>query len=43
MPPSQAFVPSLLDGLPAVARALADDLSMPVRGRILAQNAAVVS
>lgn len=39
MPPSQAFVPSLLDGLPAISRALADELSMPVRGRVLAQNA----
>ncbi|WP_067253980.1 glycosyltransferase [Methylobacterium sp. CCH7-A2] len=27
MPPSQAFVPSLLDGLPAISQALADDLS----------------
>ncbi|WP_439496298.1 glycosyltransferase family protein [Bosea sp. (in: a-proteobacteria)] len=43
MPPSQAFVPSLLDGLPAISRALADDLSMPIRGRALAQNAAAVS
>lgn len=43
MPPSQAFVPSLLDGLPAISRALADDLSMPIRGRLLAQNAAVTS
>lgn len=42
-PPSQAFVPSLLDGLPAISRALADDLSMPIRGRLLAQNAAVTS
>ncbi|MDP3408538.1 glycosyltransferase family protein [Bosea sp. (in: a-proteobacteria)] len=43
MPPSQAFVPNLLDGLPTVNRALADDLSMPIRGRILAQNAALTS
>lgn len=43
LPPSQAFVPSLLDGLPAINRALADDLSMPVRGRVLAQNAAVMN
>ncbi len=39
-PPSQAFLPDLLDGLPAINRALADDLSLPVRGRALAQNAA---
>ena len=39
-PPSQAFVPDLLDGLPAISRALAGDLSMPVRGRALAQMAA---
>jgi predicted glycosyltransferase len=39
-PPSQAYVPDLLDGLPAICRALADDLSMPVRGRALAQTAA---
>ena len=39
-PPSQAFMPSLLDGLPAISRILADDLSMPVRGRALAQAAA---
>ena len=38
--PSQAFLPSLLDGLPAINRALADDLSMSIRGRALAQNAA---
>jgi predicted glycosyltransferase len=43
MPPSQAFVPNLLDGLPAISRALADDLSMPVRGRVRAQNAAITS
>jgi predicted glycosyltransferase len=43
LPPSQAFLPSLLDGLPAINRALADDLSMPIRGRALAQNAAAVS
>lgn len=35
-PPSQAFVPSLLDGLPALCRALASDLAAPVRGRALA-------
>jgi predicted glycosyltransferase len=40
LPPSQAFLPDLLDGLPAISRALADDLSTPVRGRALAQNAA---
>ena len=40
LPPSQAFLPDLLDGLPAINRALADDLSLPVRGRALAQNAA---
>jgi len=39
-PPSQAFVPDLLEGLPALSRALADDLSQPVRGRALAQSAA---
>ena len=39
-PPSQAFMPDLLDGLPAISRALADDLSLPVRGRALSQNAA---
>lgn len=39
-PPSQAFVPDLLDGLPAISRALAGDLSLPVRGRALAQTAA---
>jgi len=39
-PPSQAFMPSLLDGLPTISRVLADDLSMPVRGRALAQAAA---
>ena len=33
LPPSQAFVPSLLDGLPALCRALAPDLAAPVRGR----------
>ena len=43
LPPSQAFLPSLLDGLPAINRALAEDLSMPIRGRALAQNAAAVS
>lgn len=31
VPPSQAFVPDLLDGLPAIGRALADELSRPVR------------
>ncbi|AZO81686.1 hypothetical protein B5U98_10490 [Bosea sp. Tri-39] len=40
MPPSQAFLPDLLDGLPAINRMLANDLSLPVRGRALAQNAA---
>uniref|UniRef100_A0A9E7ZVE2 Glycosyl transferase family 28 C-terminal domain-containing protein n=1 Tax=Bosea sp. NBC_00436 TaxID=2969620 RepID=A0A9E7ZVE2_9HYPH len=39
-PPSQAFMPDLLDGLPAISRALANDLSLPVRGRALAQTAA---
>jgi len=39
-PPSQAFVPDLLEGLPALSRALADDLSQQVRGRALAQSAA---
>lgn len=39
-PPSQAFVPDLLDGLPAICRALASDLSLPVRSRALAQMAA---
>lgn len=39
-PPSQAFMPDLLDGLPAITRALANDLSLPVRGRALAQTAA---
>lgn len=39
LPPSQAFLPSLLDGLPAISRALADDLSAPIRGRAIAQNA----
>ena len=39
-PPSQAFMPDLLDGLPAISRALAGDLSLPVRGRALAQTAA---
>ncbi|MBN9470977.1 MAG: hypothetical protein J0J10_19590 [Bosea sp.] len=38
-PPSQAFLPNLLDGLPAISRALADNLASPVRGRTLAQNA----
>lgn len=33
LPPSQAFLPDLLDGLPTICRALADDLSSPVRGR----------
>lgn len=42
MPPSQAFVPTLLDGLPAISRALADSLSMPVRFRELAPNAAAI-
>lgn len=39
-PPSQAFMPDLLEGLPAISRALSDDLSQTVRGRALAQNAA---
>lgn len=39
MPPSQAFLPSLLDGLPAISRALADDLSLPVRERAGRQSA----
>lgn len=39
-PPSQAFMPDLLDGLPSISRALAGDLSLPVRGRALAQTAA---
>ncbi len=39
LPPSQAFVPDLLDGLPTICRALADDLSPPVRGRALAPSA----
>lgn len=34
LPPSQAFVPSLLDGLPAIGRLLAKDLSVPVRGQL---------
>jgi predicted glycosyltransferase len=38
MPPSQAFVPNLLDGLPTIGRALADDLSLPVRDRPAAQS-----
>ena len=40
-PPSQAFVPSLLDGLPAISRAFADDLTPPVRSRMRAQNSAL--
>lgn len=43
MPPSQAFVPSLLDGLPAISRALADDLSMPIRTRLRSQGGALTS
>ncbi|MBN9455116.1 MAG: hypothetical protein J0I54_00670 [Bosea sp.] len=39
LPPSQAFVPDLLDGLPTICRALADDLSPPVRGRAPAPSA----
>lgn len=39
LPPSQAFQPNLLDGLPAISRALADDLSTPIRSRALTQNA----
>lgn len=42
MPPSQAFLPSLLDGLPAISRALADDLSLPVRGRARTANVAAI-
>ncbi|KRE09819.1 hypothetical protein ASE63_04680 [Bosea sp. Root381] len=42
-PPSQAFLPSLLDGLPAVSRALADNLSIPVRTRAFGHSAAVTS
>ncbi|WP_420100491.1 glycosyltransferase family protein [Bosea sp. (in: a-proteobacteria)] len=38
-PPSQAFVPSLLDGLPALSRALAGDLATPIRSRAGAQAA----
>ncbi|RDJ20919.1 hypothetical protein DWF00_28700 [Bosea caraganae] len=41
LPPSQAFVQGLLDGLPAISRALASDLSTPIRGRALAQNATI--
>lgn len=39
LPPSQAFVPDLLDGLPTICRALADDLSPPIRGRAPAPSA----
>lgn len=39
-PPSQAFVGGLLDGLPAISRALAENLAPPVRTRTLARNAA---
>ncbi|CAH1668468.1 Glyco_tran_28_C domain-containing protein [Hyphomicrobiales bacterium] len=39
-PPSQAFVPNLLEGLPALSRALADDLAPPVRSRAFSQSAA---
>ncbi|CAM5763085.1 glycosyltransferase family protein [Bosea minatitlanensis] len=39
LPPSQAFVPDLLDGLPAICRALAEELSAPMRGRAPAQSA----
>ncbi|PZU91038.1 MAG: hypothetical protein DI527_13380 [Chelatococcus sp.] len=42
VPPSQAFVPSLLDGLPAIGRALADDLSMPIRSRTTPSGTASV-
>ncbi|MET3890353.1 putative glycosyltransferase [Bosea sp. OAE506] len=43
MPPSQAFVPNLLDGLPTISRALADDLSLPVRNRAPAQSSVAKS
>ncbi|MEN5082637.1 glycosyltransferase [Bosea sp. TWI1241] len=33
LPPSQAFLPDLLDGLPTISRFLADELSAPVRRR----------
>lgn len=42
-PPSQAFVPSLLDGLPAISRAFADDLTPPVRSRMRTQSSALGS
>ena len=38
LPPSQAFVPSLLDGLPALSRALASDLAASVRSRAQVQG-----
>ena len=41
LPPSQAFVPDLLDGLPAICRALAENLSSPVRTRALAPSVAL--
>lgn len=34
VPPSQAFVPDLLEGLPTIGRALADELSLPIRNRM---------
>jgi predicted glycosyltransferase len=43
MPPSQAFVPNLLDGLPTISRALVDDLSLAVRNRAPAQSSAAKS
>lgn len=43
MPPSQAFVPSLLDGLPAISRALAPDLSLPMRSRAAVKTTAATS
>jgi predicted glycosyltransferase len=39
-PPSQAFVASLLDGLPAISRAFAKDLSPPIRSRMRSQSSA---
>ncbi len=42
-PPSQAFVPSLLDGLPAISRALAPDLSLPMRSRAAVKTTAATS
>ncbi len=43
MPPSQAFVPSLLDGLPAISRALAPELSLPMRRRAAVKTTAATS